>query len=474
MTFAQEISALREMFTTIRDERRTHANTATRVGSAFLALLDYLADAPFIRKDMEDTDGFLLKLLKGAVIGENGDIKLNPDGSITCGSIRVNGSAIFDELVINHQNVLEGDTYFTDRGIVESVEHTDINQYRLTFRKEYDDDHVTFHANDILLGKVNNLDRAKTYRSFWLRVESVDADSNSALCTMYPGADCPGGINSAPVSAARVIRWGNTVDETRQSVWFVSSNDGRWLFLQGVNKPIVEDNEHGSNYAGFIGLPPDIEATRDLINRGVLSKSQPYLYFKGVLAQDFIQVDYLGNPVYQFRDCGQWSASRKYIKGYDELNKGYYVDRVWWGGCYWECAVPECSGSEPRFNNTDWVCIIGGGNMWVSLVSSAGNFFRAGEEWTTDLIATVYNAEMQLRESEISLASITWLRESSDKDGDIAWNLTHPTGSVGLTLTVSSTTDLPSTWQSGSKVGFRVIVTFPDGAQYAAQYSISN
>ena len=128
MTFAQEISALRDMFTTIRDERRTHANTATRVGSAFLALLDYLADAPFIRKDMEDTDGFLLKLLKGAVIGENGDIKLNPDGSITCGSIRVNGSAIFDELVINHQNVLEGDTYFTDRGIVESVEHTDINQ----------------------------------------------------------------------------------------------------------------------------------------------------------------------------------------------------------------------------------------------------------------------------------------------------------------------------------------------------------
>ena len=52
MTFAQEISALREMFTTIRDERRTHANTATRVGSAFLALLDYLADAPFIRKDL--------------------------------------------------------------------------------------------------------------------------------------------------------------------------------------------------------------------------------------------------------------------------------------------------------------------------------------------------------------------------------------------------------------------------------------
>ena len=69
MTIHQEITTLRELFTAIRDERRTHANTATRIGSAFLALLDYLADAPFIRKDQEDTDGFLLRLLKGAVIG---------------------------------------------------------------------------------------------------------------------------------------------------------------------------------------------------------------------------------------------------------------------------------------------------------------------------------------------------------------------------------------------------------------------
>lgn len=170
MTIHQEITTLRELFTAIRDERRTHANTATRIGSAFLALLDYLADAPFIRKDQEDSDGFLLRLLKGAVIGDNAEISLMPDGSITCGSIRVNGAAVFDELVFNHQNVLEGDTYFTDRGIIESVEHTDINQYRLTFRREYDDDRVTFHANDILLGKVNNLDKGKTYRSFWLRV----------------------------------------------------------------------------------------------------------------------------------------------------------------------------------------------------------------------------------------------------------------------------------------------------------------
>lgn len=474
MTIHQEITTLRELFTAIRDERRTHANTATRIGSAFLALLDYLADAPFIRKDQEDTDGFLLRLLKGAVIGDNAEISLMPDGSITCGSIRVNGAAVFDELVFNHQNVLEGDTYFTDRGIIESVEHTDINQYRLTFRREYDNDRVTFHANDILLGKVNNLDKGKTYRSFWLRVEEVDTDANTALCSLYADADCPGGKNSAPAAAARVIRWGNAVDETRQSTWFVSSNDGRWLFLQGVNKPTLDDSKTGSNYAGFIGLPPDIEATRDLINRGVISKSQPYLYFRGIMAQDIIKVDYNGNPEYTPRDCGQWNASRRYIRGYDDTVRGYYVDRVWWGGCYWQCAVAESSGSEPRYNNTDWVCIIGGGNMSVSIVSSAGNFFRANTDWQTDLVATVYNAEMQLQESEIGLASITWLRQSDDADGDAAWNVRHPTGSVGLTLHVDSRSDLPSTWVAGSKVGYMIIVTFPDGATYDAEYNIIN
>lgn len=474
MTIAQTITTLRQLFTTIRDERRTHANTATRVGSAFLALLDYLDSAPFLRKDCEDTDGFLLRLLKGAVIGDNAEISLMPDGSVSCGSIRVNGAAVFDELVFNRQNVLEGDTYFTDRAIIESVSHTDLNQYLLTFRREYDDDRITFHANDILLGRVNNLDRAKTFRSFWLRVEQVDSEANTALCTLYADADCPGGYNSAPVAAARVIRWGNAVDEARQSVWFVSSNDGRWLFLQGVNKPKLDDNEHGSNYAGSIGLPPDIEATRDLISRGVISKSQPYLFFRGIMAQDFIKVDYKGNPEYTPRDCGQWNASRRYIHGYDADARGYYADRVWWGGCYWQCAVSESAGSEPRFNNTDWVCIIGGGNMAVQIVSSAGNFFRADTDWTTDLVATVYNAEMLLQESEIGLAAITWLRQSADADGDAAWNVRHSTGSVGLTLHIDSRTDLPSAWTAGSSVGFMVIVTFPDGAAYSAQYTVIN
>ena len=473
-TTAEIISAMRTRFETIRDERRAYANTATRIGDAFLTLLSYLENAPFVRKDREDTDHFLLHLLQGAIIGETSQIRLNPDGSISCGSIRVNGSAIFDELVFNHQNVLEGDTYFTDKGIIESVEHTDLQQYTLTFRKEYAEQRTTFHVNDILLGKVNNLDAAGSYRSFWLRVDSISTDGNTIVCSQYRDADVPGGRNYAPEVAARVIRFGNTIDTSRQNVWFVSSTEGRWLFLQGVNKPILEDSVTGSNYAGFIGLPPDIAATHDLIDRGVITQDQPYLYFRGIMVQDLIKIDYNGNPQYTSRDKGQWNANTVYINGYDNTEKGYYSDRVWHGGCYWQCAVSTSVGSEPRWNNTDWTCLIGGANMSVDIISSKGDFFEASENWTTDLEASVWNAEMQLTEAEITMAGITWQRISNDTDGDTAWNNRHRQGTVGLTLSIDSSQDLPSEWAAGSSVGFKCIVSFPDGTQAAAEYSIIN
>ena len=57
-----------------------------------------------------------------------------------------------------------------------------------------------------------------------------------------------------------MVRWGNSLDPDRQNVFFVSSNDGRFLFLQGVTKPIIDD----TNYSAFIGVPPDLECLRDL------------------------------------------------------------------------------------------------------------------------------------------------------------------------------------------------------------------
>lgn len=112
--------------------------------------------------------------------------------------------------------------------------------------------------------------------------------------------------------------------------------------------------------------------------------------------------------------------------------------------------------------------------MSVTIVSSMGNFFRAGTHWQTDLVATVRNAEMVLTDAELELANITWLRISDDEDGDLAWNIKHPTGSVGLTLHVDSGIDIPSVWGAGSSVGFKIIITLPDGGDVSTTYSIVN
>ena len=459
---------MKQSFETIRDERITHANTATRIGNASLMLLHYLTDGdnPFLRKDQEDTTSYLLNLLAGAVIGESGQIRLNPDGSITCGRISVSGSAIFNELVFNRQNVLEGDTYFTEKGIIEAVTSKGNGQYALTMRREYEEEQIPFQAFDVLKCVMNNLDADRTYKTSWMRVDSVDKENDIMNVTLYDNDDVPGGVNYAPEPASRLIRWGNQTDEDRQNVFFVSAKDGRFLFLEGVTKPILNDG----NYSAFIGLPPELDVLKNL----PLNDRQPYIYARGLIVQDIIKVDYLGNPTYTARDLSTWNAEKQYIHGYDEDAKGYYTDRVWWGGCFWQCAVDKATiGKEPRYNNADWACLLGSQNMMLDIYSTEGDAFPAGKDWTTQLVAEIWNADMQLTESEIGKDNIEWTRITGDDDADAAWNLKHKKGTVGLTLDINSLEDIGQ-WDAGSKVGFKCEITIAEQNEtYSNAYEIA-
>ena len=463
---ARTYDQIYQLLTTVRDERRIHANTATRVGEAMLALLSYIANAPYLHKDKEDSTEFLLNLLAGAVIGETGQIKLNPDGSIRCGRITVDGSAVFQELVINRQNVLEGDTYFTDRGIIEELEYLGSSQFRLVLRKMYEKDSVTFHAYDVLRCSMNNLDTERTYKTSWMRVDSVDLDANSIDVTLYDDADVPGGKNFPPQKAARMVRWGNQADTSRQQVFFISAEDGRFLFLQGVTKPIIDD----TSYSAFVGIPPELDILKDI----PLNRQQPYIYARGLIVQDIIKIDYKGNPQYTFRDRGLWDAETQYIHGYDEVEKTYITDRVWWGGCLWQAAVEKPDiGKEPRYNNADWVCLLGGQNMSFQIVSTEGDAFPAGKHWTTTLVAELYNAEMRITEDEIGLEHITWQRISEDTEGDIAWNIRHATGTTGLSIDIDSDADLPGQWTAGTSISFQCDIFLPEMSKvYSNNYSI--
>ena len=62
--------ALQALLEQVRDERQMYANTATRVGNAMLALLEYIENADYVRKDIPETLEHILTLLKGCVVGE--------------------------------------------------------------------------------------------------------------------------------------------------------------------------------------------------------------------------------------------------------------------------------------------------------------------------------------------------------------------------------------------------------------------
>lgn len=450
---------IHELLTTVRDERRTHANTATRVGEAMLALLSYIADAPYLRKDRAEATNYLLSLLAGAVVGESGQIRLNPDGSITCHSIHVDGSAIFDEMVFNKQSATAGDTIFTDRGIIEHIEALGGSQYRLTMRKEHPNDVTTFREADCLKCRVNRLDRDGTYFTSWFRVLSADYAANTLDVILYPDSEVPGGRNFAPVESAVAARWGNPVDEDRQSSFYLSATDGTFCFLQKVTKPIIDD-EGGTNTAAFIGLPPDIPEVQALVREGTLQEDETVLYAETLLYKKLVHVSINGVPDYTVREWDAWEDTRQYIKDYDEEAGGYYQDALWHGGSLWKCVVKKARiGVEPSLTNTDWVCVRSSG-LVLEIESTEGDFFRAGTDWQTTLVAMVTHGDLIISESDIE--SIVWTRESGDAAGDEAWNTNQAKKTQTMALAVRCSADVPQPWTCNSKVGFRCTVRYAD------------
>lgn len=116
MADKKEISELQSMFDIIRNEKRTHANTAERIGNAFLAILPYLGD--YIRKDEPVTLQHLLTLLDGVAFGDgvsgidadgNAELRnITNSGVITTKHLNVLGKAIFHELEIEKSKAVAG------------------------------------------------------------------------------------------------------------------------------------------------------------------------------------------------------------------------------------------------------------------------------------------------------------------------------------------------------------------------------
>lgn len=110
---------IQKIFERIRDERGTHANTATRIGEAFLALLSYVRGlfGSFLRKDVDDTAQGIIRFMKGLKVG-NGDKGIDDKGNAVLGSVVVDqvcdpNSTAADRAIINAKGF---DLYMGDDG----------------------------------------------------------------------------------------------------------------------------------------------------------------------------------------------------------------------------------------------------------------------------------------------------------------------------------------------------------------------
>ncbi len=184
MSIQSEFSALRELFTKIRDERGSHANTANRIGSAFLALLDYVLNAPFLRKDKEDVAAGEVTFLRGLKIGDYSSVSLTggewsvddkEHTYLTTDYIEVRMKAIFEELMIKKTSTIGGNVILSPAGSVTahdvqtvSVIYNNVSQdaYRCYFLAELDGNEISndFAIGDLIRSESFNLNNGKYHK----------------------------------------------------------------------------------------------------------------------------------------------------------------------------------------------------------------------------------------------------------------------------------------------------------------------
>ena len=110
----EQIEELRSLYEGIRDERKTNANTATRIGNAFLALLSYIESTPFLRNDTDDTAEGVITFAQGLIslkeallkagytVGEDGIYGQDDSGNVTAAGINAKTVKVADALTIGN------------------------------------------------------------------------------------------------------------------------------------------------------------------------------------------------------------------------------------------------------------------------------------------------------------------------------------------------------------------------------------
>lgn len=485
--------------------RANTANTADRAKYADKAgELDGEAEVlqRYIRKDIDDiakgtvtwekvqkflqglTSEDLSQFKKGATFGEfiQGMLfgtggRIDELGNAEFESITSRSSIIAKELVTNRQTAMESNFVFTESGLVESV--TEIPAateggnvtYYLKLQKRWDNDFTAFKENDVVLASINTLAESGKYYDMWLRVLSVNTVTNTITVVCYPDDECPSKKNYPPCELARLIRWGNAVNEDRQSCWYISSSEGLLVWLDHVTKPIIDK----TNYSLAMGKLP--EALSFLFQDfPTANKRDGAFYAKWMMAASFQQIDYQGNPIYTTRDRGVWSLS---VAQSDNpyRNGDRTIDTVYYLGCKWKC-LEDKTTKPPTYSSTAWTFVEGNPYFTLEIQSSKLWNFRLNDlmatnadgSWkvftTLSVIGRLYNQDVT-----DSMVNVVWTRDSGYPTEDNKWALSHANCGLSVDLTYE---DLGGAAFRIGSVTFRCDAEIKDGeTMYSEDVSVS-
>lgn len=428
----------------------------------------------FVSKKNDDTIAGLLTFLKGLIsqgnieVGEFIDsltsgagIGLFPSGKIQASSVEIRDSLTVLELIFNRLSAQESDTAFSESGVIESIEVLVDGTYRLPLRKRWDTDFTAFDWNDIIYGSVNDLATGGgNYRTSWMRVVGVNTVGNYIEAVLYPHDEVPGGKNYPPEPLMAITRRGNTSDENRQSYWYISSYEKCICMLDGVTKPILEEN----NYSIIIGKMKQLS----LFDNLPINYRQSYVYCRGLIRQDDIRIDVTGKPIYEFVNRGIWSLSvavseepylfesKNPVTGINETSTVYHR------GTKWQC-LKSHTLLEPKWNSTDWAFLEGNGEFSIDFESSKGFSFFYG------LIDTVIEAKFfhgtaDITEDVMNVPGtlITWSRDTGIESEDNAWSPNFIDRKNRIHLI---TPDMGSQWLDARSVTFKVTAVIPLGEE---------
>lgn len=381
-------------------------------------------------------------LLTGkGIIAENGRIQAD--------RMELRSSLTVLELIFNRLSAMESDYSFSESGTIESVELLEDGTYRLPLRKRWENDFTALDENDVVYGVVNNLASGTgDHYTSWLRVLNVNTVANTITAVMYLDDEVPGGKNYPPEPLMILSHRGNPVNEDRQAYWYLSSREKCICMLDGVTKPILEEN----NYAIIIGKLKQLS----LFDNLPINYRHSYIYCRGIAIQDLLRIDYQGTPVRSENNRGPWSAA-------DAVNNPYQstpeiFDAVYHIGCKWMC-LSTGTTQEPKWNATDWAMIEGNSELSLVFSSNNGYNFFAGKV-DAEFTPMVYWGYNDISE-DVLPGDWSWTRDSGQVTEDNAWSVAHANNGRILHLTNE---DMPNNWGTTRKVKFTCTAYVRDGA----------